>query len=343
MENTDFSYHNPYKYNAKEFDMATGLYYYGARYYDPKRSFWLSVDPLAEITMSSYAYVWNDPVNFADPTGMMGERQGKPYDWGRKGNKWEWKKEITKDNYKRLGYDGYSDGKINNTYTSDTGSFVALRENGNWSKDLQPQPLMTSPPNQAWSDWYKSAGAEAPTISSPSPARGKSKFDYVMVDANPLMREIAKRVCVPCGNVADVIELAVETQSPTTTSGYNNASINSRHFLDSNSIANGKTMASTVAPKELLLKDLAAFNLGWYKQSGNDVIINGRTYGVKNQGATIFPRSGGAPEFIDLTQGQIKAIQLMKKVPAGNLNKAIQGAKISPKDANFAREFIKKY
>ena len=76
MENTDFSYDNPYKYNAKEFDMATGLYYYGARYYDPKRSFWLSVDPLAEITMSPYAYVWNDPVNFADPTGMMGERVG---------------------------------------------------------------------------------------------------------------------------------------------------------------------------------------------------------------------------------------------------------------------------
>ena len=51
-------------------------YYYGARYYDPKRSFWLSVDPLAEITMSPYAYVWNDPVNFADPTGLMGERKG---------------------------------------------------------------------------------------------------------------------------------------------------------------------------------------------------------------------------------------------------------------------------
>ena len=37
---------------------------------------WLSVDPLAEITVSPYAYVWNDPVNFADPTGLMGERKG---------------------------------------------------------------------------------------------------------------------------------------------------------------------------------------------------------------------------------------------------------------------------
>jgi len=80
MENTDFSYNNPYKYNAKEFDMATGLYYYGARYYDPKRSFWLSVDPLTEITNSPYAYVWNDLVNFTDPTGLMGERVGGPGD-----------------------------------------------------------------------------------------------------------------------------------------------------------------------------------------------------------------------------------------------------------------------
>ena len=76
MELSNQDYNNPYKYNGKEFDAATGYYYYGARYYDPKRSFWLSVDPLTEITGSPYAYVWNDPVNFADPSGMMGERVG---------------------------------------------------------------------------------------------------------------------------------------------------------------------------------------------------------------------------------------------------------------------------
>nr|WP_314499230.1 hypothetical protein [uncultured Chryseobacterium sp.] len=33
---------------------------------------------MAEITNSPYAYVWNDPVNYADPTGLMGERKGGP-------------------------------------------------------------------------------------------------------------------------------------------------------------------------------------------------------------------------------------------------------------------------
>ena len=37
-----------YKFNAKELDSETGNYYYGARYYDPKVSVWLSVDPLAQ-------------------------------------------------------------------------------------------------------------------------------------------------------------------------------------------------------------------------------------------------------------------------------------------------------
>jgi RHS repeat-associated protein len=40
-------YDNPYKFNAKELDKETGLYYYGARYYNPRASIWYRVDPLA--------------------------------------------------------------------------------------------------------------------------------------------------------------------------------------------------------------------------------------------------------------------------------------------------------
>ncbi|MGM0635277.1 MAG: RHS repeat domain-containing protein [Bacteroidota bacterium] len=67
------SNNSPFKFNAKELDEETGNYYYGARYYDPKFSIWLSVDPLAELMpeWSSYAYTFNNPVNFTDPTGMV--------------------------------------------------------------------------------------------------------------------------------------------------------------------------------------------------------------------------------------------------------------------------------
>ena len=62
---------NPYKFNGKEQDIETGLYYYGARYYDPKTSIWLSVDPLAEKfpNHSPYSYCFNNPINLIDPDG----------------------------------------------------------------------------------------------------------------------------------------------------------------------------------------------------------------------------------------------------------------------------------
>ncbi|WMW78269.1 RHS repeat-associated core domain-containing protein [Flavobacterium sp. 20NA77.7] len=63
-------YNNPYKFNGKELDEETGFYYYGARYYDPKISVWLSVDPLVEETMDSYGYCYHNPINLVDPDGM---------------------------------------------------------------------------------------------------------------------------------------------------------------------------------------------------------------------------------------------------------------------------------
>ncbi len=64
-------YSNPYKFNGKELDEATGLYYYGARYYDPRISTWISVDPLAEKypNISPYVYCADNPINAIDPDG----------------------------------------------------------------------------------------------------------------------------------------------------------------------------------------------------------------------------------------------------------------------------------
>ncbi len=65
------NYATPYKFTGKELDEETGLYYFGARYYAPRESIWLSTDPLAEKypSFSPYAYCLNNPIKFVDPDG----------------------------------------------------------------------------------------------------------------------------------------------------------------------------------------------------------------------------------------------------------------------------------
>ncbi len=72
--------HTPYLYSAKELDEETGLYYYGARYYDPRTSVWQSPDPLfmdrpargirEPQFYNLYAFAQNNPVKFIDPNGL---------------------------------------------------------------------------------------------------------------------------------------------------------------------------------------------------------------------------------------------------------------------------------
>ncbi len=65
---------SPYLFNGKELDETTGLYYYGARYYDPSLSIWVSVDPLADhpnqFDKSPYCAFWNNPIMYNDPDGQ---------------------------------------------------------------------------------------------------------------------------------------------------------------------------------------------------------------------------------------------------------------------------------
>ena len=65
----------PYKFNGKQFDEETGLYYYGARYMNPVISLWYGVDPMQEKSpfISTYAYTFTNPVHFIDPNGKWGE------------------------------------------------------------------------------------------------------------------------------------------------------------------------------------------------------------------------------------------------------------------------------
>ena len=62
----------PYKFNGKQFDDETGLYYYGARYMNPVASIWYGVDPLAEkyVSISPYSYCKSSPMNYIDEKGL---------------------------------------------------------------------------------------------------------------------------------------------------------------------------------------------------------------------------------------------------------------------------------
>ena len=63
----------PYKFNGKQFDEETGLYYYGARYMNPMASVWYGVDVLTEkcVTMSGYVYTLANPIRMVDIDGKF--------------------------------------------------------------------------------------------------------------------------------------------------------------------------------------------------------------------------------------------------------------------------------
>ena len=79
IEERNNIWNTPYLFNAKEFDEETGLYYYGARYYDPRLSLWMSTDPLEEFypNITSYTYCHNNPIILIDPSGMSDKEAQK--------------------------------------------------------------------------------------------------------------------------------------------------------------------------------------------------------------------------------------------------------------------------
>jgi RHS repeat-associated protein len=69
---------NPWKFTGGYLDSQTGLYKFGARYYDPTLGRWTQPDPLSSLTAATtnpYTYAGNNPVNNIDPTGTFSFRK----------------------------------------------------------------------------------------------------------------------------------------------------------------------------------------------------------------------------------------------------------------------------
>jgi RHS repeat-associated protein len=63
-----------HKYTSQELDSETDLYFYNARYYNPALGRFISADTIVpepgnSQSLNRYSYVYNNPLNFNDPTG----------------------------------------------------------------------------------------------------------------------------------------------------------------------------------------------------------------------------------------------------------------------------------
>ena len=75
--NATLAYYNPIRYRGYYLDRETGFYYLNARYYNPEWRRFIShddtsyLDPENFSGLNLYAYCYNDPVNYADPSGRF--------------------------------------------------------------------------------------------------------------------------------------------------------------------------------------------------------------------------------------------------------------------------------
>ena len=73
-ESDDFGDIGSYLFTGQQYDSETGLYYYGARYYDPFIGRFISPDSVVDDALDSqgynrYSYCKNNPVVYGDPSG----------------------------------------------------------------------------------------------------------------------------------------------------------------------------------------------------------------------------------------------------------------------------------
>ena len=162
------SYEQPWKFNGKELDSETGLYYYGARYYEPVLALWYGVDALTEKypSMGGYVYCAGNPVKLVDVDGNQpvynenGELIGVTEDSGLQGDalfmkneEYDPKMSIDEAIKKNRGISFLKDKESVNRYEDsfkslnsrpDWDGYLTLDEANEWYRNGNGQPLYVS-------------------------------------------------------------------------------------------------------------------------------------------------------------------------------------------------------
>ena len=94
---------NPFRFSTKWYDVETGLYYYGYRYYSPHLGRWISTDPIGENGgLNLQLFALNEPVGTVDVLGLAKfvvaeASQANAWSMGPAYLRWEVGEELTLD------------------------------------------------------------------------------------------------------------------------------------------------------------------------------------------------------------------------------------------------------
>jgi RHS repeat-associated protein len=124
-----------YKYTGKELDSDDGLYYYGARYYDPKLARFISTDtivprPFYPQSFNRYSYTMNNPIMLRDLDGHSEYSYNSEY-YDTYCSGCSWGSSATNSNYNFS-----SNGNSGFTFSNNTGTWTDVGFNSGGSSLL---------------------------------------------------------------------------------------------------------------------------------------------------------------------------------------------------------------